>query len=350
MLLAFYYLGVDALMHELSTTQVTHIDPERQSQVGRAGTLTVLQGTDVGATFQLPRETNVLGRDPAVEVTLDDDSVSRKHARILLRGDGIYEIEDLGSTNGTYVAGALVSGRVRLMDGVRVQVGHTLLRFALQDDVEQAASRRIYEMSVRDGLTGVYNRRYFEERLTSEFAFAERHKTPLCLILGDIDHFKRINDSWGHHAGDTVLRRVAVELQAGVRTEDVVARFGGEEFAIVARGIDVEGARMFAERVRTIIQRSVITWEGDRLPVTMSLGVAHNQGSATLEKPELLVAAADMALYSAKHAGRNKVELASPGNSQPADPGKPRKRTWEKPTAPADFTHAQLVNAGKKSR
>jgi two-component system, cell cycle response regulator len=344
--------GADALMHELSTTQVTHIDPERQSQAGRAGTLTVLQGTDVGACFMLPKETNVLGRDPAAEITLEDDSVSRHHARIMLRGDGMYEVEDLGSTNGTYVAGALVSGRVRLMDGVRVQVGHTLLRFALQDEIEQAAARRIYEMSVRDGLTGVYNRRYFEERLASEFAFAARHVTPLSLILGDIDHFKRINDNWGHHAGDSVLRRVAVELQAGVRTEDVVARFGGEEFAIVARGIDVEGARMFAERVRVIIQRAVITWEGDRMPVTMSLGVAHNQWNSSIEKPELLVAAADMALYSAKHNGRNRVEVAGKNSSQaPLDPSaKSRKRTWEKPTAPADFSHSGtfMPQAGKK--
>jgi two-component system, cell cycle response regulator len=339
-------------MHELSTTQVTHIDPERQSQAGRVGTLTVLQGTDVGATFQLPKESNTLGRDPAAEITLEDDSVSRKHSRIIHRGDGVYDIEDLGSTNGTYVAGALVSGKVRLLDGVRVQVGHTLMRFALQDEVEQQAARRIYEMSVRDGLTGVYNRRYFEERLASEFAFAARHRAPLSLILGDIDHFKRINDNWGHHAGDTVLRRVAVELQAGVRTEDVVARFGGEEFAIVARGIDVEGARMFAERVRVIIQRSVITWEGDRMPVTMSLGVAHNQGIGAVDKPELLVAAADMALYSAKHRGRNCVELAGPSNAQHPGPdgAKPRKRTWEKPTAPADFAHSQLMpQAGKKN-
>jgi diguanylate cyclase (GGDEF)-like protein len=329
-------------MHELSTTQVTHIDPERQSQVGRAGTLTVLQGTDVGAMFQLNKEASVLGRDPAVEVTIEDDSVSRNHARITQR-EGIYEIEDLGSTNGTYVAGALVSGRVRLLDGVRLQVGHTLLRFALQDDVEQAAAKRIYEMSVRDGLTGVYNRRYFEERLAAEFAFAQRHATGLSVILADIDHFKKVNDTWGHHAGDTVLRRVAVELQAGVRTEDVVARFGGEEFAILARGIDVEGARMFAERVRVIIQRAVITWESDRIPVTMSLGVAHNLGNAVVEKPEMLVIAADMALYSAKHAGRNKVEVAGsrPEPSVPIDlSGTPRKRTWEKPTAPADFTHA----------
>jgi two-component system cell cycle response regulator len=325
-------------MQDLSTTQVTHIDPERQSQLGRTGTLTVLQGADVGAILPLPRDSNILGRDPEVEVTIEDDSISRKHARISKRADGNYEIEDIGSTNGTYVAGGLVSGKVRLIDGVRVQLGHTILRFGMQDEVEQAASKRIYEMSVRDGLTGVYNRRYFDDRLASEFAFASRHKTPLCVILADIDHFKRINDTYGHHAGDAVLKRVALELQAGVRTEDLVARFGGEEFVMLARGIDVEGGRAFAERLRAVIQRAVINWEGNRIPVTMSLGVAHTQAGPMLAKPELFEAAADTALYAAKHAGRNRVEVANTGPARHTGAAeRPRRRTWEKPTAPADF-------------
>jgi diguanylate cyclase (GGDEF)-like protein len=323
-------------MQDLSTTQVTLIDPERQSQLGRVGILTVLQGPNVGAIMPLPREVNVLGRDPEVEVPIEDDSISRRHARISMREGGIYEIEDIGSTNGTYVAGGLVSGRVRLLDGVRVQLGHTIFRFGLQDEVEQAASKRIYEMSVRDGLTGVYNRRYFEDRMASEFAFAARHKTPLCVILADIDHFKRINDAHGHHAGDAVLKRVAVELQAGVRTEDLVARFGGEEFVMMSRGIDVDGGRAFAERLRAVVQRAVITWEGARIPVTMSLGVAHTLSGPTFTKAELLVAAADMALYSAKHAGRNRVDVANAGRyGSPPDHDKPRQRLWEKPTSPS---------------
>jgi two-component system cell cycle response regulator len=335
-------------MQDLSTTQVTHIDPERQSPLGRAGILTVLQGPNVGAIMPLQREVNVLGRDPEVEVPIEDDSISRRHARISLR-DGNYEIEDLGSTNGTYVAGGLVSGRVRLLDGVRVQLGHTIFRFGLQDEVEQAASKRIYEMSVRDGLTGVYNRRYFEDRLASEFAFAARHKTPLCVILADIDHFKRINDAHGHHAGDAVLKRVAIELQAGVRTEDLVARFGGEEFVMMSRGIDVDGGRSFAERLRAVVQRAVITWDGTRISATMSLGVAHTLSGPTFTKPELLVAAADMALYAAKHAGRNRVEVANAGRyGTPPDPDKPRPRTWEKPTAPANIVHGVWQQQPKK--
>jgi two-component system, cell cycle response regulator len=334
-------------MQDLSTTQVTHIDPERQSQLGRTGTLTVLQGADVGAILALSRDVSVLGRDPDIDVTVEDDSVSRKHARITLR-EGHYEIEDLGSTNGTYVAGGLVSGRVRLLDGVRVQLGHTIFRFGLQDEVEQAASKRIYEMSVRDGLTGIYNRRYFDDRLASEFAFAARHKTPLCVILCDIDHFKRINDTYGHHAGDAVLKRVAIELQAGVRTEDLVARFGGEEFVMLTRGIDVEGGRTFAERIRAVVQRAVITWEGTRIPVTMSLGVSHTQAGPMVTKPELFLGGADMALYAAKRGGRNRVEVANSGRYGNAPSDKPRRRTWEKPTAPAEFVQGVWQRSSKK--
>jgi diguanylate cyclase (GGDEF)-like protein len=259
------------------------------------------------------------------------------------------------------VAGALVSGRVRLIDGVRVQLGNTIMRFGMQDEVERAASNRIYEMSVRDGLTGVYNRRYFNDRLASEFAYALRHRTPLCIILGDIDHFKNINDTHGHPIGDLVLRRVAGELQASVRTEDLVARFGGEEFVIMTRGIDAEGAKMFAERIRAVIARAVINAESTRVPVTMSLGVAHTQNAPEINAADMLLEAADVALYTAKRGGRNRVEVAYPGrlsntsNSptgvtpSPA-PKDPRRRT-EQPTSPATGSAWQhVLKQTKKDR
>jgi diguanylate cyclase (GGDEF)-like protein len=352
-------------MQDLSTTQVTHIDPERQSQLGRVGTLTILQGEDVGAIVTLPREINILGRDQDIEVTVKDESVSRQHARISQR-DGHYEIEDLGSTNGTYVAGALVSGRVRLIDGVRVQLGNTIMRFGMQDEVERAASNRIYEMSVRDGLTGIYNRRYFNDRLASEFAYAFRHRTPLCVILGDIDHFKLINDTHGHSVGDLVLRRVAGELQASVRTEDLVARFGGEEFVVMTRGIDAEGAKAFAERIRAIIARALINAESTRVPVTMSLGVAHTQNAPDVNTADMLIEAADVALYAAKRGGRNRVEVAYPGHytnpgaaaavaiPSPAPPKDPRRSTNKQATAPANTTTGsawqQVLKQSKKDR
>lgn len=341
------------MQQDLSTTQVTLIDPERQSQLGRIGTLTVLQGVDVGAILTLPRDVNVLGREGNVEVTVKDDSVSRQHARISQR-DGHYEIEDLGSTNGTYVAGALVSGRVRLIDGVRVQLGNTIFRFGMQDEVERAASKRIYEMSVRDGLTGVYNRRYFDDRLASEFAYAMRHRTPLCVILGDIDHFKNINDTYGHQTGDMVLRRIAGELQASVRTEDLVARFGGEEFVVMTRGIDAEGGKAFAERIRAVIHRAVINADSVRVPVTMSLGVAHTQNAPDTTVAEMLLEAADVALYAAKRGGRNRVEVAYPGRYatgktavQPQQGERPMRR--EKPTTP-EMNAVHWQQAAKKTK
>jgi diguanylate cyclase (GGDEF)-like protein len=227
-------------------------------------------------------------------------------------------------------------------------------------------------MSVRDGLTGVYNRRYFNDRLASEFAYAIRHRTPLCVILGDIDHFKVINDTHGHAVGDLVLRRVAGELQASVRTEDLVARFGGEEFVVMTRGIDAEGAKAFAERIRAIIARAVINAESTRVPVTMSLGVAHTQNAPDVNTADMLIESADVALYAAKRGGRNRVEVAYPGrysnsgNSGPgtgptaaipspappkAPPPPPRPRVDKQPTAPAGSSAwQQVLKQSKKDR
>jgi diguanylate cyclase (GGDEF)-like protein len=301
------------------------------------GTLTVLIGADVGAAFTLG-STTLIGRNPNAQIIVADDGISRDHARIWAH-DGRYEVEDLGSTNGTFLDGQRVQGRMPLRDGARIHLGHTLLRFALQDQIERESSRRIYEMSVRDGLTGVFNRRYFDERLTTEYAFAARHRTPLCVLLADIDHFKRINDQIGHQAGDEVLRAIANELKKGIRTEDVVARYGGEEFAMIARGIDPNGALLFAERVRSLVERAHVVWEGRRVSVTISVGVAHNQVVPAITRGEELTAAADAALYRAKSAGRNRVVSTAThdlnSTIHAASKGR-RRRYWEQSTRPQD--------------
>jgi two-component system, cell cycle response regulator len=310
----------------------------------RTGTLTVLMGADVGAVYALSGNT-LIGRSPDAQIMLDDDGASRSHAEIVER-DGDYELRDLASTNGTYVGQQRLREGVVLADGARIQIGNTLLRFSLQDQVEQDASRRIYEMSVRDGLTGVFNRRYFEERLASEFAFASRHKSSLCVLLCDVDHFKKINDRFGHQAGDEVLRRIAAELRTGVRTEDVLARYGGEEFAVLGRGIDLVGARQFAERVRLMAERAHIVWEGTHIPVTISIGLSHNQYGEVANSADRLVAAADSALYAAKRAGRNRVEAAATSAEELVEPAaipdrpelapRRRRRDWEQATSPSD--------------
>jgi two-component system, cell cycle response regulator len=315
-------------------------DPARPGSAARQGTVMVLAGTQMGAAFALTAHATLIGRNPRAHVALDDHGVSRNHARVLHR-DGQYEIQDMGSTNGTFVNGERVEQGVLLRDGARIQMGNAVLRFALQDEMEWEATKRLYEASVQDALTGVFNRRYFEQRLIGEFAFAARHGTALCVLLADVDHFKRINDRFGHPAGDMVLRRVGAELRAAVRAEDLVARYGGEEFVVLARGIDPSGARAFAERIRGLLERARIEWEGTRIAVTASIGLAHNHTGAAVTDPQRLVADADKALYAAKASGRNRVQSAqSPGRYQvtrgeepPANPPPPPRRQQAGTTA-----------------
>lgn len=320
----------------------------------REPTLVVLTGTRMGLVHTLSGPTATLGRSPDCEISLEDDGVSRMHARIVIR-QGQPEIEDLRSTNGTYVDGVRVSTTVRLQDGSRIRIGGLTLKFAWQDRDALRAHQHMYDMSVRDGLTGLFNRRYFDERLESEHAFAARHRSALAVLLCDIDHFKKVNDVHGHQAGDAVLRAVATELRERVRTEDVVARFGGEELAVIARGIDVNGTRQFAERLRAIVANLHIEVEGKVIGVTVSIGVAHSHAGPAVSRAEGLVAAADTALYAAKRAGRNRALLAeSMGKysvqGEPDDLAQrtPRERA---PTAPQRVSeHPSVSNAVVQAR
>jgi len=169
-----------------------------------------------------------------------------------------------------------------------------------------ARSRLLYEASVHDGLTRVYNRRYLTERMDQELAYARRHGTALAVVMVDVDHFKRINDDLGHAGGDAVLVEVAARLAAAVRREDVVARYGGEEFAILLRGLELDGACRVAERVRASIAEPAFTVGGGPLRITVSAGCA-SLACASAATPDGLLAAADARLYLAKRAGRNRV-------------------------------------------
>jgi two-component system cell cycle response regulator len=272
------------------------------------GVLVVLRGPNPGFVFTLDGPEALIGRSPEAQVCLRDGTLSRHHARIR-SVDGRFVIEDLGSTNGTYVDGQRVQAPVPLQDGARITLGgRTVLRFALHDAVEQEAARSTHELTVRDPLTHAYNRRHLEERLISEVAFSHRHNTPLSLLLVDIDGFKQINDTYGHIAGDDALRALTTALQAMVRKEDLVGRFGGEEFAIVARGIDRRGAITFAERIRDHVERMRIATHGEVLRITVSIGVAFAEGTDVTA--ERLFDDADSALYAAKRGGRNRVESA----------------------------------------
>jgi diguanylate cyclase (GGDEF)-like protein len=252
----------------------------------------------------------VIGRGDDCELRLDDAAISRRHARIF-RDGATWFVEDLQSQNGTFVDAERLRAPRALVDGARLQIGRgTVFRVSLQDALEHDASRRMHESALTDPLTGLYNRRHLDRRLAEELAFARRHRTVLTLMLLDVDHFKRINDRYGHLAGDAVLRVLAKLIQTVVRTEDLVARYGGEEIAVIARGIDRVGAHLFAERLRKRIATTEMPWAGEVLRVTASIGVAVVDGA--IEVPALtdFVGAADDALYAAKDAGRNRSVVA----------------------------------------
>jgi diguanylate cyclase (GGDEF)-like protein len=277
----------------------------------RHGVLTVLAGPQPGKLIPIGEGELTIGRGEDARVVLEDTSLSRLHARVF-RANARYFVEDLKSTNGTFIDGNPITEPHELSDGTRIQLGaHTVLRFAMRDHTEVEATRRVYEATVRDRLTGVFNRHFLDERLFSEMSYAQRHGTSLSVLFVDADHFKRINDTYGHAAGDEVLRRIAALLQQTMRSEDVVARYGGEEFVLVVRGIPTSGVMTLAERVRSAIAATRIDLDGTPpLSVTVSIGVATQTADCMFAGADELLAAADAALYRAKEGGRNRVVLA----------------------------------------
>jgi diguanylate cyclase (GGDEF)-like protein len=252
--------------------------------------------------------TFVVGRAREADIRIQDDGISRLHARVEMGPDEAV-IEDLGSTNGSFVNGQRIE-RCELHDGDKIQFGGaTILKFTFQDEIEEAFQRRMFESASRDGLTGLYNRRFLLARLQSEFAFAARHETPLSLIIFDIDHFKNVNDTFGHLAGDHVLVAVGQLVTPMIRAEDVFGRFGGEEFVIISRSAAPPFPDTVAERVRASVERCDFAHDGKVIHVTLSLGIARMPHPETKALGDLL-GRADRAMYEAKAAGRNCVAQA----------------------------------------
>jgi two-component system cell cycle response regulator len=264
-----------------------------------------MDGVQAGQVFPLAGAGCTIGRGQENALTVDDPGISRTHARIV--HDGVaHVLEDLQSRNGTFVQGHRIV-RCRLSEGDWVQLGPRVgFRYSVVDARQQSLLQQLYESSTRDALTGAYNRKHFDERLRAELAYAARHQTETSLVLLDIDHFKKINDQFGHPAGDTVLRQVARLVAQRLRAEDLFCRIGGEEFAVILRGIDLVGATRVAERLRTTVGTVPTIVSGRPIPVTISLGCASLACCATRGQSEL-VAVADRRLYGAKHAGRNRV-------------------------------------------
>jgi two-component system cell cycle response regulator len=271
--------------------------------------LLILAGNRMGEMFMLEEEF-IIGRDPQCTLFLIDDGISRQHVRLAKTADGNIEVTDLESTNGTFVNGLAIQSTI-LKDGDKIQLGSTtILKFSHIDELEENFQAKMYQAALRDPLTGLYNRRYFLEQLSIEISFSLRNQMPLSLIIMDIDRFKSINDTYGHPVGDEVLIGFAAKLTSTLRKEDVLARFGGEEFALLCRGLSIEGGLAAAKRLRILIETSRISTSQPTLPVTFSAGVSAL--SPTLLGVDALIASADRGLYEAKRSGRNRV-CSDPG-------------------------------------
>jgi diguanylate cyclase (GGDEF)-like protein len=299
---------------DFSNTIVASAPSVAEQDDGHEVLLIVMSGNSVGRIFPLERARplTVIGRDDDSDLQVMDAEISRRHAAIRYEAESNhFIITDLNSRNGTRINGEPPVGDVTLQIGDKIQLGNiTVLRVSRSDEAEAQYARKMYQAALLDGLTGAYNRRYLDERLGSELAFAKRHSAALSVLLADLDNFKQANDDHGHRAGDFVLKRFVELLQQHVRAEDVVARYGGEEFCVLCRDTDEQQASVLAERLRHSVEAEPFTFEGQRIIVTVSIGIAGAREQKSYD-PQRIIELSDQALYAAKASGRNCWRIAA---------------------------------------
>jgi diguanylate cyclase (GGDEF)-like protein len=287
-------------------TRVTKVQAADKPQLNPEQACLVLiypPGPELGRRYELASAPEIIiGRGADCDIQVDRDSVSRKHAKVTRAGSG-WQVVDLGSTNGSYVNDAQITS-CSLRDGDLLKIGNAIFKFLMGGNIETSYHEEIYRMTIMDGLTGAYNKRFFIENLEKEIPRCARHDRPLSLLMFDIDHFKKINDEHGHLTGDYVLREMARRVRTRVRKEEVFARYGGEEFAVVLPETEGELALKVAEDLRRLVAAEAFDFEGDQIPVTISVGVACITSEIS---PDAFIKIADDNLYKAKRSGRNKV-------------------------------------------
>src|SRR5262245_7709420 len=245
----------------VQTLRTANAEPTRTAN--RAAYLVYIYptGPNMGTRYALGSEAVLIGRQEDCAIRNTDTSVSRYHAKIARSEDGEYIVTDLGSTNGTFVNNHQEQSGV-LRDGDYLRIGNCIYRFLGGGNLEAEYHEEIYRLTVIDGLTQVHNRRYLNEFLDREMARSSRHNRPLALIMLDIDHFKSINDEFGHLVGDLTLRELCARVRTVVRADELLARYGGEEFAVVLPEADLVQAREVAERIREVMAQQPFAFNG----------------------------------------------------------------------------------------
>lgn len=268
----------------------------------------VVGGDLNGTIFDLLEGDTIVGRNPDCTIPLEFQGVSRQHFKVNVSSADEVVVEDLGSSNGTYLNNKKIEGPSPLNKGDMVKLGSIALKFLPKGDTERLTYDKLHEEANTDGLTKCYNKMYFNGKLDLEVKKSKVTGNPLSLIIFDLDHFKHLNDNYGHDAGDYVLKEMAELLRDnGIRKGDIFARYGGEEFVVLLPKTNLKQAFEIAERLRKLVETYQFVYDQKRLPVTASIGVAdYRQGVNTGTD---LFKRADSAVYKAKEGGRNQVQF-----------------------------------------
>jgi diguanylate cyclase (GGDEF)-like protein len=275
--------------------------------------LILYSGPDAGRRIDLDSGFLILGRSPEAQVRIDSPGLSRRHAELQVFGHQVV-LKDLGSANGSHVNGTRVEGAVALKDGDLLRVANVLLRFHDAQSVDALLHDRIYRLATVDEGTGAFNRKYLADVLEKEVARARRGVRPLAVVVYDLDHFKAVNDTWGHAAGDQVLRECTARVRGELRTGEALCRMGGEEFLVLMPGSNAAQAAGLAQRLRDrVASEPFVISAGPagstrqvRHSQTISLGVA--EWTPVLTDGRDLLEQADRRLYAAKRGGRDRVQ------------------------------------------
>lgn len=274
-------------------------------------------GDQMGKRFSVEKNMNIAGRSPEASIFIDEPSVSRMHAKIF-SSVGKITIEDLGSSNGTFINDEAVKQKSTLKDGDMIRLGAIILKFFSSTNMDNLIHDKIYRLVTIDVGTGVYNKRHLQNTISSEFKVARTYNQDISVIYYDLDFFKSVNDTYGHDAGDQILKESAHLVKTLIRKQDILCRFGGEEFVIILPSTSEKVATDLAERIRQSLENHVFkipqSQQSGQAIVkhqqTISMGVAGI--NADIKSAKELLEKADRRLYHSKQTGRNKVTAAGP--------------------------------------
>ena len=284
---------------------------ELQKAKEQEACLIIIRGKPQGHRFFLTQPEMTLGRDPGADIVISDQGISRKHAKVI-KENNMVKLTDLGSSNGSFVNDKKIAPNdtVVLAKEDMIKLGNSILKFLPAGELEILFYGNLGSAAHTDSLTRIYNKGYLLEALDAEFKRAKALHSDFSLLFFDLDHFKKVNDTYGHEAGDYVLKEFTSLIRSGyLRPKDVFARYGGEEFVVLLGNTGAKAALELGERIRAAIETHAFIYEGKRIPVTTSMGIA--ELTSVIESAQTMIKAADKALYAAKTSGRNRVVVAT---------------------------------------